>query len=62
MSTKLQLSVDEAIEYKGLTEYWDGYVAGAKVTADHAKSLALKKIMQSRKPTPPPAQPEPPKE
>jgi hypothetical protein len=58
----IQLTVEESLVLSQDNGYWDGYAAGVAAAAEHAKRLALNKLIQSRKPEPPPAQPEPPKE
>lgn len=49
---KIALSVGQAIDYKGRTAYWDGFVAGAKAAADHAKALILRDMLAPAQPSP----------
>ncbi len=55
---KVLLTVPESLQYAQDTAYWDGFASGAQSAAEHAKQLIMNKIIKSRKPTPPPVQPE----
>ncbi len=49
MADKLELSVEEGIQFAQQQAYWDGFIAGAQSAAEHAKKLAVRGILQSRK-------------
>ena len=43
-----QLTVEEALNFSKNQAYWDGFVAGARSAADHAKSLNTQAIIKSK--------------
>ena len=51
---QIQLSQEEAGTFKTLSDYLEGFLAGAKATADHMKQLHLNEILRRRQGVEPP--------
>lgn len=47
--TSIQLSVEESLTYAKESSYWDGFAAGTRYAAEHAKELAIRKLADSHK-------------
>lgn len=50
MMKEIKLDAIEGYEYYGSAGYWEGFAAGARAAADHAKDKLLRDIIGRRKP------------